>query len=110
MRSHYRSPPPAPPGPRWPRVARAAYVLGRIIRRRGPSRRALAAFVAGLLLGSVASWCVVRPARRCHLLRDGSGVVLVVDDAWALDREVAYLPRVDEAFDLARRVGCEVAP
>jgi hypothetical protein len=109
-RSPYRPTPPVPTLLVWPRVALAAYQLGRTLRRHGPSRRGLAVFAAGLLLGAVAGWSLARPVRRCYLLRDGAGVVLVADAGLAVDREIAYLPRVDEAFALARRVGCEVVP
>jgi hypothetical protein len=51
-----------------------------------------------------------RPVRRCYLERVGSGVALVADAPLWPDREIAYLSRVDDAFELARRVGCEVVP
>jgi hypothetical protein len=109
-RSPYRPTPPVPPLLVWPRVALAAYDLGRAIRRHGPSRRARVIFGTGLLLGAVAGALAVRPARRCYLERVGSGVALVADAPLWPDREIAYLPRVDKAFELARRVGCEVRP
>ncbi len=110
MQSPYRPTPPVPVLLVWPRVAAVAYGLGRAIRRLRPSRRARLIFAAGLLTGAAACWCLVRPARRCYLVRDGGGVVLVADLPFWPDREIAYLSRVDEAFELARRVGCEVRP
>ncbi len=109
-RSPYRPTPPVPALLVWPRVALAAYALGRALRRHGPSRRARAIFGAGLLMGAVVGALAARPVRRCHLERVGSGVALVADALPWPDREIAYLPRVDEAFELARRVGCEVRP
>lgn len=105
--SPYRPRPPVPALLVWPRVAAASYALGRALRLR---RRGLAIFGAGLLVGALAGAGLVRPPRRCYLLRDGGGVALVADMPLWPDREVAYLPRVDEAFELARRVGCEVRP
>lgn len=107
VESPYRPKPSVPALLVWPRVALAAYQLGRALRR---CRRWLAVFGAGLLVGAVSGWYAARPVRRCYLLREGGGVSLVADVPLWLDREIAYLPRVDEAFALARRVGCEVRP